>query len=130
MLKTNSKQAKQNIKNYIMAVFNEYATDCGSSPEKAAATLADAAGVIFQDVKRVLNIKHNNYVSQADFTRYAAMLPGYVETFYNAWNVLAEILEETPAEAAKYDNIKAENVLTAIVYRELFNAVLRPYDAK
>ena len=130
MLKTNSKQAKQNMKNYIMDVFNEYATDCGSYPENAAATLADAAAVIFQDAKRVLNIKHNNYVSQADFTEYAAMLPGYVETFYNAWDALAEILEETPEESAKYTNQDAEKVLTAIVYRELFNAVLRPYDAK
>ena len=130
MLRTNSKKAKQNIKNHIMDVFNDYVTDCGSYPENAAATLADAAAVIFQDVKRVLNIKHNNYVSQADFTRYAAMLPGYVETFYNAWDALKTILEETDAEAARYTNADAEKVLTAIVYRELINAVLRPYDNK
>ena len=130
MLRTNSKKAKQNIKNYIMDVFNDYVTDCGSYPENAAATLADAAAVIFQDVKRVLNIKHNNYVSQADFTRYAAMLPGYVETFWNAWDALKAILEETDAEAAHYTNADAEKVLTAIVYRELINAVLRPYGSK
>lgn len=130
MLRTNCKKAKQNINNYIMDVFNEYTTDCGSYPENAAATLADAAAVIFTDCKRVLNIKHNNYVSQADFTKYAAMLPGYVETFYNAWNALKAILEETDAETARYTNADAEKILTAIVYRELINAVIRPYGSK
>lgn len=129
MLKTNSKKAKQNIKKYIIDTYNDYVLT-NETGDAAAETISDAAAVIFADCKRVLNIKHNNYVSQADFTRYAAMLPGYVETFYNAWNDLKTILEETDAEAARYTNADAEKVLTAIVYRELMNAVMRPYGSK
>lgn len=122
MLRSNSKQAKKNIQNFIINVFNDYA-------EEEAATLAEAANVIFEDVRRVLNI--NGYVSQKQFDTYASYLPGYVETYgYGAHDDLAAILEETPEEAAKYTNQDAEKILTAIVYRELFNAVVRPYGAK
>lgn len=125
MLKTNSKKAKENTRKYIIDIFNDYVStnETGDDPVE---TVKDAAAVIFADCKRVLNITHNNYVSQAAFTEYAAMLPGYVETFgYTAFETLAAILEETPEEAAHYTNQDAEKVLSAIVYRELFNALLR-----
>jgi hypothetical protein len=59
----------------------------------------------------------------AAFTDWCAGLPSVLDTcyYYNRSAVadLAAILEETPAEAERFTETQAEELLTALIYREL-----------
>ena len=123
MLKTNSKAARENIRAYIMANANteEYA-------ETACNTFEEVAAAIYADFDRVTNIPINRRMSLQDrFCEYAAGLPSIIDTCYyynrSAVDDLAEILEETPEERAKYSEDDAERLLSLLIFREIEKAV-------
>lgn len=123
MLKSNSKQAKENIRAYIRAGFtgDSYGIEEPQSFEELAAVILDT----FRDEKpRTEAQMIRNRMSWQDvFEEWASGLPSIIDTCYyynrSAVEDLARILEETPEEAARYTEAQAEKMLTYLIYREL-----------
>ncbi len=140
MLRTNSKQAKQNIKNYIIANFDasnyspkydyieeaEKMNNEGIYPEKD----------IFSMVKHAINLefynemichnlmyKNGKATQQQLFIEWCQGLPSILDTCYyynrSAIDDLGNILEQTQTERNKYTEEQAENMLTRLIFREL-----------
>ena len=118
MFKTNSKQARENIRNYIINRF-----DCSDySPEKEPEGFTEIAKFIldtFRDEK-------NNWQKIPEvelFADWAAGLPSVLDTCYyynrSAVDDLGEILNETQAERDKYTEQDAQKLLSSLIYREL-----------
>ena len=123
MLRTNSKKAIENIRAYVLENFvAEYADDT-VNPED----FRQVAGAIYADYFRVIKedyrYKKHNMSMQDLFEDWAQGLPGILDTgyYYNrsALKDLANILEETEAEAAKYTESQAEKWITYLIYREI-----------
>lgn len=129
MLKTNSKKATENIKNYIVNHFDFTNYDDGTTAEPA--TFDDIAKFILK------TFRDEKYLTRADFRYYhgneaeafadwAAGLPSVFDTCYyynrSAVDDLGEILEETEAEKAKYTESEAEKLLTYLIYKTLLKA--------
>lgn len=123
MLKTNSKKARENIKQYIINNFTpENYTD---APPEDWSEIARFILDTFRSEKysRPEDYRYYNHNESAAFADWCAGLPSVIDTcyFYNrsAVNDLAAILEESDAERAKYSESDAERVLTYLIYKEL-----------
>lgn len=120
MLKTNSKQARQNVQAYIMQGFTgeNYSIE---TPE----TFKDTAAVIMKifNSEKPAEGAYSRMNEQERFTDWAQGLPSILDTgyYYNrsAVDDLGAILEETAEEKARYSEQNAEQLLTALIYREL-----------
>jgi len=118
MLKTNSKQARENIRNYIIDRF-----DCSDyEPEiipEGFTEIAKSILTTFRDEK--INWQK---IPEVDlFADWAAGLPAVLDTCYyynrSAVDDLGKILNETQAEKDKYSEDKAQELLSSLIYREL-----------
>ncbi len=125
MLKTNGKKAVENIRTYITANFTpENYTDqeFTTFSEIAAFIMENFRAEKFNDNMR-LYYRNNE---TAAFTDWCAGLPSLLDTCYwynrSALDDLAEILEYTEAEKARYTEQQAEKFLTDLIYRELKKA--------
>lgn len=123
MLKTNSKKARENIRAYILR--NENTAEYCSTPVDTA-DFSAVAKAIYSDFFRCYNNDYNRrtYPEAEYFAEWAAGLPSILDTCYyysrSAVDDLAEILEETPEEKARFDNeMKAEKLLSQLIYREI-----------
>lgn len=123
MLKTNSTKARNNIKQYIINNF-----DCTGYTETPPEEWREIAAFIlktFRSEKYSMpeDFRYYNNNECAAFTDWCAGLPSVLDTcyYYNRSAVadLAAILEETPAEAERFTETQAEELLTALIYREL-----------
>lgn len=120
MLKTNSKQARQNVQAYIMQGFmgENYSIE---TPE----TFKDTAAVIMKifNSEKPAEGAYSRMNEQERFTDWAQGLPSILDTCYyynrSAVDDLGAILEETAEEKARYSEQNAEQLLTALIYREL-----------
>lgn len=120
MLKTNSKQARQNVQAYIMQGFTgeNYSIE---TPE----TFKDTAAVIMKifNSEKPAEGAYSRMNEQERFTDWAQGLPSILDTCYyynrSAVDDLGAILEETAEEKARYSEQNAEQLLTALIYREL-----------
>lgn len=128
MLKTNSKKARENIRVYIMEHFDPSNYNVNQNPE----TFSETARIIwntFQDEKyySLEQIRERNLSMQSVFVDWCAGLPSILDTcyYYNRPAVadLGAILEETPDEINKYDESRACDLLTRLIYREIFQEV-------
>ena len=119
MLRTNSKKARENIRQWILE-------NLGSDYE--AGTFQEAAKIINEHFYAEM-IKHDNRYKAGRVSRFELFkdwtsgLPGALccDDIYlrPVVPVLALILEETEAEASKYSEDEAEAKLVALIYREL-----------
>ena len=122
MLKTNSKQTRENIKQYIMERF-----DASSYTEAQPDEWHDIALFIldtFRKEKYSLIQDFRYYgCERAAFLDWCAGLPSVLDTcyFYNrsAVDDLGDILEETQSERNKHSEHDAEVCLTTLIYRTL-----------
>ena len=126
MIRTNSKEAKEALKNYIMSNYDGTGYDAGT-PEAEAQTFEEMALVILADVKRVngYEVKRSrSYTWQDAFHDWASGLPSLLDTTYHynksAVEILGDILKETEDERNKYTEDEAEKMLDRLLYRELF----------
>ena len=121
MLKTNSKQAKENIKKYIMEHFEPY--------EEHEKLMEDKP---FNEVcKYILDTMNTEKRYNRSSTEYETFkdwsqgLPHILDTCYyynrSAVKDLMVILEETEEDAEKYTESQAEELLTKLLYREIKN---------
>lgn len=120
MLKTNSKQAMENIRLYIMEHFDYtgYEEDGVKEPE----TYAEICKCIYDTmmVEKRYTRATNPYETFRDWCQ---GLPSILDTCYyynrSAVEDLKVILEETAEEASKFTESEAEERLTWLLYREI-----------
>ena len=128
MLKTNSKKAIENIKNYIINNF-DFSSYEGYVDDEEPTTFETMAKFIYKCfiTEKRYNNDNYRYSEQAIFQDWCAGLPSVLDTcyFYNrsAVDDLAIILEETEAEKEKYTESDAEKLLTNLIYREIKKAI-------
>lgn len=119
MLKTNSKQAKENIKNYIINHFDfsNYETESNTAPTK----YKDICKCIYETMKDEKFYKSNNDFET--FKSWCQGLPSILDTCYyynrSAVEDVKMILEQTDEQANKYTESQAEETLTYLLYREI-----------
>lgn len=123
MLRSNTKKAKENIKTYII---NHFDNDGYELPK--VETFNDIAKqIILTFFDEVGKHKRYNESYQESFISWCSGLPSILDTcyFYNrsAVDDLGAILEETEEEKAKFTEADAEQMLTKLIWRELYNAV-------
>lgn len=122
MIRTNSKQARQNVRDYIRAHYDGSNYDF-PEPE----TWPELAAVIMETFRAEHWSRPEDYryykTEQRSFESWAAGLPSIIDTcyYYNrpAVDDLARILDETPDEASRYSEQDAERLLTYLIYSEL-----------
>ena len=129
MLKTNSKQARENIKQYIIENFTpeNYTDNPPQEFEQIAAFILDCFRSEKYHLPEDFRYYHNN--EKAAFADWSSGLPSVLDTCYyynrSAVEDVKNILEETDAEASKYNEQQAEELLTSLIYRELTRACIR-----
>lgn len=123
MIKSNSKKAIENIRNYIMGGFDGSNYDI-ETPDN----FKDAAKIIF-DIFNSEKPAVGSYArmsEQARFVDWCQGLPSTIDCCYyynrSAVKDLAAILEESEGESSRYSEQEAEARLTWLIYRELAKA--------
>ena len=120
MIKTNSRQARQNVQSYIMEHFDgcNYDIETPATFQEAAVIILD----IFRNEKPAIG-SYARMTEGERFAEWAAGLPSILDTCYyynrSAVDDLGAILEETAEEKARYSESQAEALLTSLIYREL-----------
>ncbi len=118
MLKTTTKEAREQIKAYILEHFDPCGYDFQGSPDNWE-EVADFLRRTFREEKRYQRGKQEEL-----FHDWAQGLPSILDTCYyynrSAVDDLAAVLEETEAEKARFTEPEAEKMLTHLIYRELF----------
>lgn len=128
MLRTNSKKAKENIRNYIMDNFTaENYTDTPPTEWHGIATFIYDC---FRSEKYNCpqDYRYYNGNEWKAFLDWCAGLPSVLDTcyFYNRSAVedLRNILEQTTQERSIYEECTAENLLTMLIYNELTKEII------
>ena len=123
MLRTNSKKAKENIRNYIIDNFTaENYTDTHPTEWHDIATFIYEC---FRSEKYNCpqDYRYYNNNEWKAFLDWCSGLPSVLDTcyFYNRSAVedLGNILEQTAQERSKYEENAAENLLTMLIYNEI-----------
>lgn len=129
MLKTNSKQAAENIRAYIVEGFTpEGYTDNPPQefPEIAAFILATFRREKYWCLQ---DVRYYHGCEALAFRDWCAGLAGVLDTCYyynrSAVDDLGAILEETAEEKARYTEPQAEQLLTDLIYRELLKGAAK-----
>ena len=148
MIRSNSKKAIENTRNYVVEKFNginygdkfAYIEEAIREDTRRAADGSALPRVdVFSLVAHAINETFYNEILKFDnrykagrvnrfemFAEWCAGLPSILDTCYyynrSAVDDLAAILEETPEEAAMFTESKAEAKLTALIYREISKA--------
>lgn len=121
MLRTNSKQARENIRQYIIENFTpeNYTEENIQGFENIAKFILDVFKSEYYNVT-------GRYTQAEAFTNWCSGLPSVLDTCYyynrSAVKDVKNILEETDAEVRKYTEQQAEELLTSLIYRELTRA--------
>lgn len=120
MLKTNSKQARENVRAYIVNHFNPDSYDFRGDA-------SDFATVARYIMSRFESEKRWERGTRAElFAEWCSGLPFVIDTgyYYNrsAVDDFGAILEETENEKARYTEQQAETMLTRLIYAELCKA--------
>jgi hypothetical protein len=122
MLRSNSKQARENIRKYIRDNFDPESYGHDKSEFE---TFEAAAAFILETFRseKDWELKLRRSPEAAIFADWCAGLPDVIDTCYyynrSAVDDLGAILEETEAERNRYSEADAEKLLTSLIYREL-----------
>ena len=125
MLKTNSKAAREAIRNFIMDHTED--ADTGRTPE----TFNEEAHMIWdtfmdeymrdESQRRYELRMHKTW--ENCFEGWCSGLPSMIDTasyyLHSAVKILGDLLEETPAERARFSECEAESMLSRLIYREV-----------
>ena len=121
MLKTNSKQVKENLKKYIIENF-----DCSGYNVVEPTEYGDICKCILDIMDSEKSHNEDYYPTKYDkFKSWAQGLPSVFDTCYyydrSGKNDVMDILEQTEEQAKKYTEEQACELLTKLIYRELTN---------
>lgn len=116
MLKTNSRQARENLKAYIMNGWNINEEEQGRT---WAETKADILAEFECDAWATPWQKRQN--RQDAFINWLGGLPAALGDFflYRGVEDLGNILEETEEERSRYTEAEAQTMLARLIYREV-----------
>ena len=123
MLKTNSKQARENIRNYIIENFD--ASNYTETPPQTWPEIARFSLITFEKEKyySIEYMRAARMTYQDVFVDWCAGLPSVLHTsyyyLYSAVDVLGGLLEQTEKEKSKYSEAAAEMLLSKLIYQEL-----------
>ena len=129
MLKTNSKKAKENIRNYIIDNFT--AENYTDTPPTEWHEIAKFIYETFRSEKYNCHQDYRYYNGNKwkAFLDWCQGLPSVLDTcyFYNRSAVedLGNILEQTTTERNRYEESAAENLLTMLIYNEIEKEIQR-----
>lgn len=122
MLKTNSKQAKENIRKFIIDNFTP--ENYTNEPPTEFVDIAKFILDVFHSEK--WNCKENYQYYGSESNAFHDWCSGLCDLIggewyykYSAIDMLGEILEETDAEKAKYTEAEAEKMIDYLIFREL-----------
>ena len=119
MLRSNSKKAIENSREYIVSHFDP----CGYDFVGDETDFITAATFIYEKVKH----DKRRMSEQALFFEWCSGLPSVIDTCYyynrSAITDLGIILEETEEETVKFTESQAEERLTWLIYREIKKVV-------
>ena len=118
MLKTNSKQARANIRAYILEHYDPSGyEELNREPE----TFGEAANVIL--ITAAAEKFYSGAFNYDTFRDWCQGLPSILDTCYyynrSARDDVGRILEQTEEEKSKSTESDAEELLTKLIYREL-----------
>lgn len=128
MLKTNSKKAKENLKNYIMKYSESSFNDCKNYEKekfKYKNTFSDRCTWLYKKFRSEKKGEEKAYNNEfLMFDSWAAGLACNQLFLYrwftrSAQNDVASILEESETEKEKYTESQAMDLLTKLIYREI-----------
>lgn len=122
MLKTNSKKAMENIKKYIIENFTPYDGEEVNVSDFSAVARYIKNTVFNEKIKYSFERgRRNDFYFFEDWCQ---GLPSVLDTCYyynrSAADDLSIILEESDAEKAKYQEKDAEELLTRLIFREIY----------
>lgn len=138
MLKTNSKQARENLRKYIIETSEDYLIECAEYDGKQIDTsnFSAVASAVYETFMNEYGSawigtgnaigSRRNMPENAVFRKYAEGLPcgGLFDYFlHSAVDTVGNILQETEAEKSRFTETKAENMLTSLIYREIKKAL-------
>lgn len=119
MLKTNSKQVKEKIKEWILKNF-EWSNYEGyyKKPETYEEIKETIARICWDEKPR----ERGNI--QSMFEDWCQGLPSLIDTasyycYGSAIDLVGDILEQTKEERAKYDEVESEKMMTYLIYKEV-----------
>lgn len=117
MLKTNSRQAKDNLKSYIMTAWNLEPEEQGRTWEETREAIKES--FYFQAYRSEYERRQN---MQEAFKNWLAGLPKGLGDFYlcQAVKDLGNILDQTEAERNRYTEDQACNTLSYLIFREVY----------
>lgn len=118
MLKTNSKQARENLKAYIMTRWNIEEEEQGRTWKETQRDIIDSFN--YQAYSSEYERRQNR---QEAFKNWLMGLPRNLGDFCLCMAVedLGNILNQTEAEMAKYTEDKASDTLSYLIYREVMH---------
>lgn len=122
MLKTNSKKAIENIRNYIIEIYDYEAEYEGLEEPNSFENIA-------KNIYKVSKVeKYRNHGNEQElFINWLQGLPSIIDPEYyyrvSAVDLLGEILEETENEKVRFTQSQAEEKLSYLIYREIRKAV-------
>ena len=123
MLRTNSKKAKENIRNYIIDNFT--AENYTDTPPTEWHEIAKFIYETFRSEKYNCpqDYRYYNGMEHYAFTDWCQGLPSVLDTCYyynrSAVEDLGNILEQTIIERSRYEEDQAERQLTALIYQTI-----------
>lgn len=124
-LRTNSKQARAAVRQYILDAYNLEMLD-NNKPETS-------------DIKAAAQYYYNDFISwiypgairvrsyQDAFFEYSSGMPGHIGDYFgfgrSAIDTLGDMLQQSETERNKYLNQDAEKVLCDLIYAEIIKAI-------
>ena len=117
MLKTNTKPVRERIQHFI----NTHVDFSGYDLEKIPETVAEINNAVYMCF--LSETKFSRILNEQDrFIDWCSGLPSVLDCSYylnSAVEMLGDILEETPAERAKYTEEQAEILFSYLIYKEV-----------
>ena len=118
MLRTNSKQARENVRAYIMKIYNAEFSENGKNPQ----SFEEAKEQIKKQFETATKGWDNS--TQSNFKSWLHGLPGILSTedylcYNSAVEILGDILEQGKIERSKYGEHQSENQISYMIFKEI-----------
>lgn len=127
MLKTNDKRVRMKIRKWIIDSYNDYCDDFSLRKSNDFNYVARNILSTFLSENRYNNYRYYNSVFNA-FHDWCGGLPSIIDTteyyyYGSAIDFLGDLLEESDIERNRFDELKAEEMIDKLIFRELTSVV-------